>query len=434
MVHCNPSGTPVDTESKLGPDGVPVQDPTLYRSLTGGLQYLTFTRLDLSYAVQQVCLYMHDLREPHVAALKRILRYVQGTVDFGLQLYASATTSLVGYTDADWAGCPTTRMSTLGYCVFLGDNLLSWSAKCQHTLSRFSVEVEYRGVANVVAETTWLRNLLHELHSPLSTATLVYCDNVNAVYMSANHVQHQRKKHIKIDIHFVCDMVTAGQSAKTNMNVEDVFFSIGRDIKQRLSETDSKAEPHTIKINQPDQGARGSQGAQKSAWSDPFILLEAIASNDLWIWHAFFGVAEMNNDVNVLSQSPLFNDLKAGKASDVQFVANNVAYKRGYYLTDEIYPQWFVLIKSIKNSVENDHTRILYKTKHEAARKDVERAFGVLKKKWKLIKHPARGMTRRRLSDVIYTCIILHNMIIHDNELAISPKFFREEQHRDDDP
>ncbi|GJR85977.1 ribonuclease H-like domain-containing protein [Tanacetum coccineum] len=211
MVHCNPSRTPVDTESKLGPEGVHVQDPTLYRSLAGGLQYLTFTRPDLSYFVQQVCLYMHDLREPHFAALKRILRYVRGTVDFGLQLYASATTSLVGYTNVDWAGCPSTRRSTLGYYVFLGDNLLSWSAKRQHTLSRSSAEAEYRGVVNVVAETTWLRNLLRELHYPLSTATLVYCDNVSAVYMSVNPVQHQRTKHIEINIHFVRYMVTAGQ-------------------------------------------------------------------------------------------------------------------------------------------------------------------------------------------------------------------------------
>nr|GEX75305.1 ribonuclease H-like domain-containing protein [Tanacetum cinerariifolium] len=104
--------------------------------------------------VRKICLYMHDLIEPHLAALKRILRYVQGTLDLGIHLYASSTTSLVGYTDADWAGCPFTRRSTSGYCVFFGDNLLSWSAKRQHTLSRSSVEAEYRGVANVVAETT----------------------------------------------------------------------------------------------------------------------------------------------------------------------------------------------------------------------------------------------------------------------------------------
>ncbi|GKB98603.1 ribonuclease H-like domain-containing protein, partial [Tanacetum coccineum] len=120
--------------------------------------------------------------EPHFAALKRILRYVRGTMDFGLQLYVFATTSLVGYTDVDWAGCPSTR----------------------------STKAECRGVTNVVAETAWIRNLLRELHSPLSTATLVYCDNGSAVYMSVNHVQHQRTKHIEIDIHFVRDMVTAG--------------------------------------------------------------------------------------------------------------------------------------------------------------------------------------------------------------------------------
>ncbi|GJW96927.1 ribonuclease H-like domain-containing protein, partial [Tanacetum coccineum] len=166
-------------ESKLGPEGVPIQDPTLYRSLAGGLQYLTFTHPDLSYVVQQ--------------------------------LYASATTSLVGYADADWAGCPSTRRSTSRYYVFLGDNLLSWSTKRHHTLSRSNTEAEYRDVANVIAETAWLRNLLRELHSPLSTATLVYCDNVSAVYMSANPVQHQRTKHIEIDIHFIRDMVTVGQ-------------------------------------------------------------------------------------------------------------------------------------------------------------------------------------------------------------------------------
>ncbi|GJZ65766.1 ribonuclease H-like domain-containing protein [Tanacetum coccineum] len=130
-------------------------------SYRGGLQYLTFTRPDLSYAVQQ------------------------GTLELGLQLYASATTSLVGYTDADWAGCPSTRRSTSGYCVFLGDNLLSWSAKRQHTISRSSAEAEYRGVANVVVETAWIRNLLPT-------------------------VQHQYTKHIEIDIHFVRDMVKAG--------------------------------------------------------------------------------------------------------------------------------------------------------------------------------------------------------------------------------
>ncbi|GKF65155.1 ribonuclease H-like domain-containing protein [Tanacetum coccineum] len=109
------------------------------------------------------------------------------------------------------ACCPTTRRSTSGYRVFLSNNLLSWSSKRQPTLSRSSVEAEYHGVANVVAETFWLRNLLRELHTPLSSDMLVYCDNVSAVFLSSNLVQHQHTKHIEIDIYFVRDLVVAGQ-------------------------------------------------------------------------------------------------------------------------------------------------------------------------------------------------------------------------------
>ncbi|GJV86674.1 ribonuclease H-like domain-containing protein [Tanacetum coccineum] len=147
MVGYNSSRTPVDTESKLRDGGTPVVDPTLYRSLVA---------------------------------------------DFA-------------------AGCQTTRWSTSGYCVFLGNNLLSWSSKRQLTLSRSSAEAEYRSVANAVAETCWIQNLLRELHTTLSSATIVYCDNVSAVYLSSNPVQHQCTKHIDIDIHFVRDLVATGQ-------------------------------------------------------------------------------------------------------------------------------------------------------------------------------------------------------------------------------
>ncbi|GJV68552.1 ribonuclease H-like domain-containing protein [Tanacetum coccineum] len=210
MLNYNPTRTSVDTVSKLGPEGTPISNPILYRSLAGGLQYLTFTRPYLSYDVQQICLYMHDAREPHLASLKRIICYVRGTLEFGLELYASSESSLVAYSDVDWAGSPATRKSTSGYCVFLGNNILSWSSKRQPTLSRSSAEAEYRGVANVVAEMAWLRNLLQELHTPLLTDTLVYCDNVSAVYLYVNPVQHQQTKHIDIDIHFVRDLVAMG--------------------------------------------------------------------------------------------------------------------------------------------------------------------------------------------------------------------------------
>jgi hypothetical protein len=101
---------------------------------------------------------MHDPREPHLTAMKRILRYLRGSLDFGLHLQRSASSSeLTVYTDEDWAGCPDTRRSISGYAVFLGDNLVSWSSKRQNIVSRSSAEAEYRTVANGVVEACWLR-------------------------------------------------------------------------------------------------------------------------------------------------------------------------------------------------------------------------------------------------------------------------------------
>ena len=126
--------------------------------------------------------------------------FVKGTLDAGLFLGAGPVDTLTAYSDADWAGCPDSRHSTLGYCVYLGDNLVSWTSKRQTTVSHSSAEAEYRAVAHVVAECCWLRQLLQELHVPLAKATVVYCDNVSVVYMTANPVHHRRTKHIEIDI------------------------------------------------------------------------------------------------------------------------------------------------------------------------------------------------------------------------------------------
>lgn len=153
MSQCKPCPTPVDSKGKLSASSsAPYEDPTKYRRLAGVLQYLTFTRPDISYAVQQVCLFMHDPKVQHMKALKHILRYIRDTIDFGTHVYKSPLQSLLSYTDADWGGCPDTRRSTSDYCVYLGDNLISWSSKRQPTLSKSSAEAEYRGVANVVLD------------------------------------------------------------------------------------------------------------------------------------------------------------------------------------------------------------------------------------------------------------------------------------------
>ncbi|XP_062193574.1 uncharacterized mitochondrial protein AtMg00810-like [Phragmites australis] len=153
MAECHSRTTPVDTRAKLfARDGEPVADPIEYRSLAGALQYLILTRPDIAYASHQVCLFMHDPREPHLTLIKHILRYLKGTIDVGLHIGTSPVISIMAYSDADWVGCPDFRHSTSSYCVYLGDNLVSGSSKRQTTVSRSSAEVEYHDVIHVVAE------------------------------------------------------------------------------------------------------------------------------------------------------------------------------------------------------------------------------------------------------------------------------------------
>ena len=138
MLNCKPVATPADTKPKQSiSDGKPVSpsDALFFRSIAGALQYLTLTRPDIAYAVQQLCLHMHSPHDIHVAMLKRVLRYVKGTPSIGIQLRAMTSPTLTAYSDADWAGCPDTRHSTSGFCIFLGDALVSWSSKRQTTVS-----------------------------------------------------------------------------------------------------------------------------------------------------------------------------------------------------------------------------------------------------------------------------------------------------------
>ncbi|KAI3515646.1 hypothetical protein L1887_14547 [Cichorium endivia] len=152
LLDSKPVSTPLAPHESFTIDGLPYSDPTLYRSLVGALQYLTITRPDLSYAVNQVSQFLHAPTVHHYQAVKRILRYVKGTISFGLTYSRPHKASVVGYSDADWARCLETRRSTYSYSVFLGGNLVSWSAKKQPTVSRSNCESEYRAMANTTAE------------------------------------------------------------------------------------------------------------------------------------------------------------------------------------------------------------------------------------------------------------------------------------------
>ncbi|XP_066316324.1 uncharacterized mitochondrial protein AtMg00810-like [Miscanthus floridulus] len=212
LSNCKAAGTPADVHPKTSDtDGNLINDTSWHRSMAGALQYLTLTRPDIAYAVQQMCLHMHAARDAHLTLLKRILRYVKGTTSLGLRLLPVASLKLTAYTDTDWAGCPDTRCSTSGFLVFLGESLASWSSKRQATVLHSSIEAKYRGVANVIAECSWLRQLLGELHYHIQGATIAYCDNVSSVYMARNPVHHQRTKHIELDVHFVREKVALGE-------------------------------------------------------------------------------------------------------------------------------------------------------------------------------------------------------------------------------
>ncbi|KAL3628938.1 hypothetical protein CASFOL_027984 [Castilleja foliolosa] len=144
----------------------------------------------------------------------------------------------------------------------------------------------------------------------------------------------------------------------------------------------------------------------------PTLILEAVASYDLWIWHAFFGMPGTFNDINVLNQSNLFDELCAGRAPPANFVVNGTQYDMGYYLADGIYPKWATLVQTI--SQPQGRKKKLFARMQEAYRKDVERAFGVLQSRFAIVRGPARFWNEEDLKYIMTTCVILHNMIIED--------------------
>ncbi|RVW98628.1 Retrovirus-related Pol polyprotein from transposon TNT 1-94 [Vitis vinifera] len=164
MLDCKPIDTPMDPNVKLVPgQGEPLGDPGRYRRLVGKLNYLTITRPDISFPVSVVSQFLQSPCDSHWDAVIRILRYIKSTPGQGVLYENRGHTQVVGYTDADWAGSPTDRRSTSGYCVFIGGNLISWKSKKQDVVARSSAEAEYRAMALATCELIWLRHLLREL-------------------------------------------------------------------------------------------------------------------------------------------------------------------------------------------------------------------------------------------------------------------------------
>ena len=165
------------------------------------------TRPNIAFAVNKLSQFMHAPTMTHCGAVKRFLRSLNGTKDFGINLSSNTPVTLHGFSDADWGGNPDDRTLIGAYVIFLGANPISWSSTKQRTVVRSSTEAEYRAIASAAAKLEWLKSLLLDLGVKFSKPPVIYSDNLGATYLSANPDFHSQMKHLAIDYHFVHDFL-----------------------------------------------------------------------------------------------------------------------------------------------------------------------------------------------------------------------------------
>ncbi|CAJ2671832.1 unnamed protein product [Trifolium pratense] len=212
MDSCNSVCSPIVPGTKLIKDesGKAV-DSTQFKQIVGCLMYLTATRPDLCYSVCLIARYMERPTEIHLAAAKRILRYLKGTMKYGI-LYESGEVviKLEGWTDSDYAGDSDDRKSTSGYIFKVGSGAISWSSKKQPIVTLSTTEAEYVAAASCACQAVWLRKILEQLGQEHTSANTIFCDNSSSIKLSKNPILHGRCKHIDVRYHFLRDLTKQG--------------------------------------------------------------------------------------------------------------------------------------------------------------------------------------------------------------------------------
>jgi hypothetical protein len=221
-------------EYKTEEELLSVNEHNTYRAIVGSLIYASVsTRPDITHAVNMISRYMHAPTHMHMTAAKRILRYLSTAVHYCIKYENNNNNNdsnnelvLTGYCDADWGGSED-RKSTTGWCTFINNNIVAWNTKKQHTVALSTAEAEYMAITEVVQEVQWTKQLLNEMEYVVSTPINIYIDNMSAISIGENDVQHDRTKHIDIKYHYIRESVNNNEIKlmyiQTNKQLADIF-------------------------------------------------------------------------------------------------------------------------------------------------------------------------------------------------------------------
>lgn len=211
MKNCNSVGTPTELGLKLIKEpGSQKINSTLYKQIVGSLMYVIVTRPDIMHAVSLISRHMECPTKLHLHVVKRVFRYLKGTIEFRIFYRKSVKSGLIGFKNSDYAGDRDDRRSTSGYAFMMGSGAISWSSKKQQIVTLSTTEAEFVAVALCACQAIWLRRLIEELHYLQQGPTLINCDNSSAIKLSRNPILHGRSKHREVRYHLLRDLTRDG--------------------------------------------------------------------------------------------------------------------------------------------------------------------------------------------------------------------------------